>query len=66
MENHMRSVLKTVSFRLIGTLTTIILVFIFTREIAASLQVGAAEFLTKMLLYYFHERLWNMSRFGRD
>ncbi|UCH32836.1 MAG: DUF2061 domain-containing protein, partial [Candidatus Bathyarchaeota archaeon] len=34
--------------------------------IAASLQVGAAEFLTKMLLYYFHERLWNMSRFGRD
>ena len=61
----MRKVLKSVSFRLIATLITIVLVLVFTREIMVSLQVGAAEFFAKIVLYYFHERLWNMLRFGR-
>ncbi|MFB0567531.1 MAG: DUF2061 domain-containing protein [Candidatus Bathyarchaeia archaeon] len=65
MENRMRNVLKSVSFRLIATLITIVLVLVFTREIMVSLQVGDAEFFAKIVLYYFHERLWNMLRFGR-
>ncbi|MFQ5836015.1 MAG: DUF2061 domain-containing protein [bacterium] len=66
MENRVRSILKSVSFRLIATLTTIVLVFIFTREIGVSLQIGAVEFFAKIVLYYLHERLWNMFRFGRE
>ena len=65
MENHIRSLLKSVSFRLIATLTTIVLVFAFTTEIMVSLQVGFLEFFAKLVVYYFHERLWNMFQFGR-
>lgn len=65
LENRTRSILKSVSFRLIATLTTIILVFVFTGEIATSLKVGAIEFLAKIALYYFHERIWDKSPFGR-
>lgn len=65
MENRLRSILKSVSFRLIATLTTVALVFVFTKEIMVSFQVGAVEFFAKIILYYFHERLWNMFQFGR-
>ena len=66
MENRLRSILKSVSFRLVATLTTVVLVFAFTREITVSFQIGAVEFFAKIMLYYFHERLWNVSRFGRE
>lgn len=65
MENHIRSLLKSVSFRLIATLTTVFLVFIFTKELTVSLQIGSVEFLAKLGLYYFHERIWNLFGFGR-
>ncbi len=59
MENRTRIVLKSVSFRLIATLTTIVLVFAFTKEVAFGLQVGFLEFFAKIVLFYYHERLWN-------
>jgi adenylylsulfate kinase len=65
MENRMRSVLKSVSFRLIATLTTTVLVLVFTSDILLSLEIGAIEFFGKIALYYFHERLWNMFQLGR-
>jgi len=65
MENRMRSVLKSVSFRSIATLTTMVLVLVFTRDIAVSLEIGAIEFFGKFVLYYFHERFWNMFQLGR-
>ena len=65
MENRTRIVLKSVSFRLIATLTTIVLVFAFTKEIVFGLQVGFLEFFAKIVLFYYHERLWNMFQFGK-
>lgn len=65
MENRMRSVLKSASFRLIATLTTMVLVVGFTRDILISFEIGAIEFFGKFVLYYFHERLWNRFQLGR-
>jgi len=65
MENRVRSISKSVSFRLIATLTTMVLVLFFTNNIIASFQIGAIEFFGKLALYYFHERLWNVFQFGR-
>lgn len=66
IENNI-SFLKSVSFQLIATLTTVVLVFVFksAREIVISLQVGSVEFFAKIGVYYFHERLWNMLGLGR-
>lgn len=66
MEKPVRSLMKAVSWRVVATLTTIILVFIFTGNIIISGGVGFAEFFVKIAVYYLHERFWNLLDFGRE
>ena len=54
-ETHARSVLKALSWRVVATLATIVLVFAFTGQIALSLWVGGLEFVGKLVLYWMHE-----------
>ena len=61
----LRSLLKTISWRLAATLTTTILVYIFTGKAALSLGIGSLEAISKMVLYYFHERLWENISWGK-
>jgi uncharacterized membrane protein len=65
VEKPVRSLLKAVSWRIVATLTTTLLVFIFTKNIVISIGVGGSEFLVKIFLYYVHERVWNLFHFGR-
>ncbi len=65
MEDRTRIILKSISFRLIATITTIVLVFVFTKQITFGLQVGFLEFFAKIVLFYYHERLWNTFQFGK-
>ena len=62
---HHRSILKTISWRVIATCTTMTIVYIFTGQVALSLGIGAVEVVTKMIFYYLHERAWSLSRIGR-
>ncbi len=64
-ESHARSVAKAVTWRVLGTLTTSGLVFIFTRRLALSLTVGALEFVSKIGIFWLHERIWDRIRLGR-
>ncbi len=64
-EKRSRSIIKTVSWRISSTVITILLVWGFTRQMAAALAVGGIEVFLKMFLYYFHERYWNKINFGR-
>jgi uncharacterized membrane protein len=66
MEKPIRSFMKAVSWRIVATLTTIILVFIFTGNIAISSGVGFIELFVKIAVYYLHERFWNLLNFGRE
>ena len=61
----MRSVVKAVSWRIVATLTTILLVFIFSGNLVISGGVGLTELFSKLVIYYFHERFWNAIGFGR-
>ena len=65
MEKHVRSLAKTVSWRIVATSTTILLVFLFTGNFVISASVGSLELLSKTIIYYVHERIWNISNFGR-
>ena len=62
--SHRRHILKTITWRIVGTLDTIVLGWLITGNFQTGLGIGAAEILTKMTLYYLHERLWYQSRFG--
>lgn len=64
-DKHKRSIVKTLSWRVIATTTTILVVFLFTRELALSVGVGIVESSSKMIFYYFHERWWNQVSWGR-
>lgn len=64
-DTHARSVAKAVSWRILGTIATSLLVFIFTRKLVLSLAVGALEFVSKIGLFWLHERAWERFRFGK-
>jgi len=64
-ETTTRSILKTISWRLLATLTTILLVYIFTGKVAMAFTIGGIEIILKMLLYFLHERAWDHTNFGR-
>ena len=55
----MRSLAKTLTWRITATLTTIILVLIFVGDLTIAFTVGAFEVVIKMVVYYLHERVWN-------
>lgn len=60
-----RHILKTITWRIIGTLDTMILSWIITGNWKWGVAIGGVELLTKMVLYYLHERAWyRYSKFG--
>lgn len=64
-DSHVRSISKAVSWRLLGTVATMLIVFIATHKIRLSIGIGLLEFFSKIGLFYFHERLWEMLKFSR-
>ena len=59
-----RHVLKTISWRIIGTLDTMLLGWLISGDPMIGVKVGAVEVVTKMGLYYIHERAWYRSGIG--
>lgn len=64
-ETHARSVAKALSWRVMGSLATAALVFVFTRRLTLSLAVGGVEFVSKIALFWLHERVWDRVRYGK-
>lgn len=62
---HLRSFIKGVTWRITGTIDTIFLSFLITGHIENALKIGATELITKIILFYFHERLWALVKWGR-
>lgn len=60
MKDHSRKrhIAKTITWRIVGTLDTIMLSWIITGNALTGLKIGGAEVFTKMVLYYLHERVW--------
>ena len=65
MVDYKRHLSKTISWRLIGTLDTVILSVIITGSWSTGLAIGGVEVFTKMALYFLHERAWyKWSKYG--
>ena len=63
-EKPYRSVVKTISWRTVGALVTVIVSYFVTGNLVMAASIGSIEVITKMILYYFHERAWNRLKFG--
>ena len=57
-ESNYRSAVKAFSWRLVGTLDTTIISFLQTGDFKVSLKIGSTDFVSKIGLYYLHERAW--------
>ena len=66
MESNTRSIAKAISYRVLGSLTTGFIVFVFSGNVMTSVGVGALDIIMKIALYYLHERLWNHISYGRQ
>jgi uncharacterized membrane protein len=64
-EKLSRSFIKSVSWRIIGTIDTILISYFVTGKIDFALSIGMIELITKMGLYVVHERVWNRFSWGK-
>lgn len=58
------SLLKGFTWRIVGSIDTILISWIYTGNPLMGLKIGATEFITKVILYYFHERIWTKIKVG--
>ena len=65
MDTHLRSVVKGMSWRVIATLVTTLVVWILSGEVSMALFAGLSDSLVKIGLYWGHERLWQTVGWGR-
>jgi len=61
-----RHLAKAITWRIVGTLDTVLLGWLISGDFAVGASIGVLELFTKMILYYGHERLWYKSDFGVD
>jgi len=58
MVSYKRHIAKTITWRILGTIDTILLGWFITGSWAIGLSIGGVEMITKMVLYFLHERVW--------
>lgn len=64
-DKHWRSLVKGVSWRITGTIDTMLISWIVTRKLHIAVTIGIVEVFTKIFLFYLHERLWENIKIGR-
>ena len=63
-ETYRRTSAKTASWRILASLDTVVLAFVFTGSIGTALSIGGFEIVSKLVLYFLHERAWAKISFG--
>ncbi|MCB1303679.1 MAG: DUF2061 domain-containing protein [Leptospiraceae bacterium] len=66
VERRYRSVLKAISWRVTGTIDTMVVSYIITGNLTFAASIGFFEVFTKMALYYAHERVWSRLKVGLE
>tara|TARA_R110002050_G_scaffold94765_3_gene197300 strand:+ start:31875 stop:32132 length:258 start_codon:yes stop_codon:yes gene_type:complete len=64
-EKPIRSVAKALSWRVVGTLDTLAVSFVLAQDIKLAASIASVDFITKLVLYFFHERAWNVVKWGK-
>jgi uncharacterized membrane protein len=64
-EKNYRSLVKSISYRITGTITTFIISLIVTGKFEFALSIMSVDFISKIGIFYLHERVWNKIKFGK-
>ena len=60
-----RSFVKALSYRIWGTLSSVAVAYVITKNASLSITIAFWETVVKVFIYYAHERGWNMIQWGR-
>lgn len=66
MDSQLRSIVKTVSWRLVGSFSTFLIAYAMTGSFATAGTIGVSQLIANTILYYFHERIWNRLSWGKQ
>jgi adenylylsulfate kinase len=66
VESHYRSIVKAVSYRILGSSTTALIFYVLTGKGSLSVGAGLLDMVLKIGVYFIHERIWNHINFGRS
>jgi len=66
VESHYRSIVKAVSYRILGSSTTALIFYVLTGKGSLSVGAGVLDMVLKIGVYFIHERIWNHINFGRS
>jgi uncharacterized membrane protein len=66
MDSHVRSIVKAVTYRLLGSSVTGLIFYVLTGKGSLSLVGGALDMVLKVGAYFVHERIWDRIEFGRS
>ena len=58
VDTQKRTIVKTITWRILASLTTFIIAWILTGDLLIGASIGSLEAIAKIFLYYFHERIW--------
>ena len=61
-----RTIIKTLTWRVTASLTTFIIAWILTGDLLIGISIGSIEAVSKIFLYYFHERIWNKINWAKN
>ena len=65
MDSIVRSLVKTISWRLTGTFCTFLISFIILGDITTSSTIALIQLIFNTVMFYIHERIWNIIKWGR-
>lgn len=65
IESHFRSIIKALSWRFLATIITFSVSWIIIGELKIAAEIGIADTIIKLGVYYTHERVWNRLSFGK-
>jgi len=63
-ESKRRSLIKALTYRALATIATFSVALVFTGNMGASIQIGMADFVIKMTLFFVNDRVWNSIQWG--
>lgn len=65
-EKSERSLVKTISYRILIVISTFVVTYLLTREIKLTIEITAIANIINTILYFLHERFWNKIRWGKS
>jgi uncharacterized membrane protein len=65
-ESHSRSIVKAVSYRILGSASTGLIVYVLTGKGSLGLSASLLDVVLKIFVYFIHERIWDRINYGRE